>query len=392
MDKFLQYTTLFMVIPLYTAQGWLFESGSTISQGLAAFWLLVEIYYTVRFLNGNKKSSISSPLLLFLTMIAFSWLFSPKEVQAPFLTIPTFGDLKNITIVLLSYYPIRYWLRTGTLNNKSLVIFLLLIVVASVIAFFVLTRKFDMGLYAVTNNTGYYFAMLVPLLGVIINKKLAIPILMVSVYFCVGSAKRGAILCLLSGLILFFYYSTAFASRKKRYQIIIVVIAMLIGVVYFSYEFYMENELLQRRLEKTVAENDTGGRDSIYSALIFYYFGGNLLNMLFGFGFDKTVEAAGNFAHMDWLELLIDNGLLGVILYLNIFIAMFSHYFKNKKYIGKDTTFIFLSMASCWLLKSVFSMGYTHFFSFIFLMEYALFENEVNNYMTKTKIDKIKRL
>lgn len=378
MNKILQNITLFLVIPLYTAQGWLFDSGSAVSQGLVLIWLLVDVYYTFLFLKSGGKTSISQSLLLFWGVLFLSWLFSPKEIHSMGWNISTFGDMKNITIVLLSYFPFRYWLQSDILRKKTLVIFLLLLTFASVIAFITLAKKFDLEF--ITNNTGYYFAMLVPLLGIIIDKRYTIAILMVLLYFCISSAKRGAILCMTIVFVLFFFYSTVFASSRRRYLTMFFAIVLLMVVVYFSYDIYMANDYLQNRMDKTFEENDTGGRDIIYSSLIKYYLGGNLVNILFGYGMDKTVVVAGNFAHMDWLELLIDNGFIGAVLYFSLFFSMIRYFFKNRKYIGKDVRFMFLSLFIVWLIKSIFSMGYTHFFSFIFLVEYAIFENEVRKY------------
>lgn len=376
MDRRIQYALLFLVIPLYTAQGWLFESGGLVSQGLVLIWLLVDLYYTIAFIYNQEKTSISTSLFLFWIMIFLSWLLSPKVIDLPWSSISTYGDLKNITIVLFSYFPFRYWLIHGYLKKKNLVVFLLLMTLASVMAYFTLIKKLDVE-HSIINNIGYYFAMLVPFLGIIKNKKYSMAFLMVLLYFCISSAKRGAILCMIVGIVLFFYFSLRNVSRKHRYSSMVFMIILCSIVLFFSYDTYMTNEFLQNRMEKTFTENDSSGRDVIYSILINKYLDGNLFNLLCGYGFDQTLEKAGIFAHMDWLELIVDHGLLGVLLYVNLFYSMIRYYNQNRKNISKDVAFIFLSMISCWLLKSTFSMGYTHFFSFVFLAEYALFENEV---------------
>lgn len=63
-------------------------------------------------------------------------------------------------------------------------------------------------------------------------------------------------------------------------------------------------------------EGDSSGRDSIYSILWYAFLeNGSLFHCLFGLGVDATISIAGNFVHNDWLELLINNGLLGIVLY-----------------------------------------------------------------------------
>ena len=59
----------------------------------------------------------------------------------------------------------------------------------------------------------------------------------------------------------------------------------------------------------------------------------------------------------DWLELLISNGAVGVILYLTIFISMIK-FLRNSSL----SPIMRLSAYLCiliWFLQSIFSMGYT---------------------------------
>lgn len=389
MERTISYLVLFLVIPLYTAQGWLFESGSLISQTLILFWLIINVFYTLEFLFHKRTSSVALPVFLFLILIFFSWLFFPKVIISHGWVISTYGDLKNISLVMLSYFPFRYWGMKGYLQQRQILLFLVLMILASVEAFFLLARKFDAELLTIINNTGYYFAMLFPVLGILFAKKINLPIIAVLMYFCIGSAKRGAILCLVVCLILYFYYSNKGSIRKNLYSKTFLFLIMSVVISALAYNLYETNAFLQNRIERTVMENDTGGREYIYSQLVDYFFNSDIISMLFGSGMDKTVEIAGNFAHQDWLELLICNGIIGIILYLAIFVSMYKYYKENRKYIDNSMSFLFLSTFCCWLLKSFFSMGYTHFFSFIFLAEYALFECKVIENKKRYKLNKL---
>ena len=387
--KALLFLSLF-VIPLYTAQGWLFDSGSIISQGLILFWLIVNIYYTLDFLFQGNKTSISTPLLLLLLYIFLTWLLSPKIVHANYgWTLSTWGDLKNIAVVFLSYFSFRRLMLSGTFKFKQQLLFLLLMILSSVVAFFLINKKFDADLLTITNNTGYYFAMLMPLMCIVINKKYGIFLFAILLYFCIGSAKRGAIGCFLICAFYFFFYSMKYNPIKKRNNQIIKIAVFLLIILWFAHYLYIDNFYLQARVERSIYENDLSGRDIIYAKLVDTYMNGDLFALIFGHGMNKTIEIAGIFAHQDWLELLINHGLVGLLLYLWLFLSMATFFNRNKKYLSYVEKYLFVSTLSCWLIKSFVSMGYTHFFSFIFLAEYALFECKVVENKKRYKLNKL---
>ena len=62
--------------------------------------------------------------------------------------------------------------------------------------------------------------------------------------------------------------------------------------------------------------------------------------LLFGFGFASSLSLSGtgNFAHNDWLELLTNYGLLGVVVFFSLFMSASrklgsNHWDKDKKII-----------------------------------------------------------
>lgn len=77
-----------------------------------------------------------------------------------------------------------------------------------------------------------------------------------------------------------------------------------------------------------------------------------------GAGATETVNIVGNFAHNDWLELLINQGLLGVLLYVVYWIA----FFRNWKLLRHDKELYAMmgcALLSC-LIPSFFSMSYAN--------------------------------
>ena len=379
MEKYLAYIVSFVVIPLYVTQGWIFEGGSGISRLFIFVWLAVDFCYFFLFFLSPKQSSIASPLALFVSAMFLSWLLSPKTVSSSYGdTASTIGYLKNILVVILTYFPFRRWLRLGFFSDNLILLQFILLSVSSIIAYFTKLGEFDLDAASLTNNTGYYFSALLPLLGVKLSKKYNMAFLVLLMYFTISSAKRGAILCFLVGFFLYFYFISKLNSHKSRYLNVALMLIMLLGVSVLAYNTYIENAYLQSRIERTITENDSSGRDVLYSMLIDVVLHADIVHFLFGYGMVQTISFTGLQAHQDWLELFVDNGLLGVILYMTVFISMLRFYYKNKQYLACGYRYMFVAMISIWFLKSCFSFGYTTFFSFIYLVEFAIVEYKVN--------------
>jgi len=84
----------------------------------------------------------------------------------------------------------------------------------------------------------------------------------------------------------------------------------------------------------------------------------NFLNLLFGFGFSASLELSGtgHFAHNDWLELLSNYGLLGVITYLALIVSVFKYALKPN--IKIDNRMMIFAILAIWLITSMISMHY----------------------------------
>ena len=159
----------------------------------------------------------------------------------------------------------------------------------------------------------------------------------------------------------------------KRVFAILLLLAAAATFIYYSIE---SNEYLMSRIEKTQSEG-IGQRSIAYVALWNHWSSDtNLFTFLFGNGMAQTITVWGNYAHNDWLELLIDNGLLGVVIYLMLFVLAFMYIRKmNIGRLYKLSAYLCLII---WFLKTVFSMGYTSMMNVMicFLLGLIIGKNE----------------
>lgn len=354
-------SNLFLIcIPLYFTQGLFFSSGGPISQFLALIWLLCcGIYVAIYALSKERDKIANALIVLWLSFLVY-WLLSPKSVSGPGFTLPTFGDLKNASLVLLSYFPARYWNKKNIISSRWTETFLILMLLAAIAAYYLKRNTImdDFG-QASTNNTAYYFVVLLPLIGAFMNERRVYVLALnaIVLLFLLYCAKRGAIFCYLISLIIFIRI-VLFADRGKIKLSYLLMIALLLAIAAILVsQTFSSSELLQNRLEST-KEGDSSARNFLLAGLWLVFINSSFLVQLFGHGMSQTVELIGGYAHNDWMELLTNQGIFGVFIYLVLFYYIIITYRRNRHYMRADMKYMYLSAISCYFIRTIFSMGY----------------------------------
>lgn len=349
---------LLLSIPLYFTQGWVFGSGSLVSQVLVGIWLLANFYYLVYYFQKCEISSIAKVILVFWIVNLFYWIVSPKEVHSLGLSFNTFGDFKNLTTVLLSYFPFAALTRKDVINDRYMRRFAILFLGAAIIAFMTKQGVNMEGFgFLIANNTAYYLVAVIPLLGVFWGERKFWIGFVVILVFILLSAKRGAILCAAISLPIYFLLSMKRVSANKMLSRVFGAVLVLTILSIVVINVFSSSELLQNRMIDTQA-GDSSARDILYAELWKAFLEGSLYNQLFGRGMSQTVTLIGSYAHNDWLELLIGEGLLGVSLYLVIFIRTIHFYVKDKNKMMVRYRYMYMCAFLCFFIRSCISMGY----------------------------------
>lgn len=300
--------------------------------------------------------------------------------------------LKNGTYMiafLRSFLPIFaffFLTRKGVLNFSMVRISLIFF---SLLFFFVYFRSVMLHSLVsdkkeFVNNVGYIFLSLLP--GIYLIKKsfyqyIAWAILLAFIF---SALKRGPIV--ISSFLLAIFLYQKFTDTPPRYKVYallgIVVIIVICG--YFIVDYYNSSALFRIRLEKTLAGNTSGRNVIINDLLELYNYHTSLFEYFFGLGADATVRFGLNYAHNDWVEILIDQGIFGVTLYLVFWFVAFRQvvFMKNKtcKYI---CLFIFVDL----FLRTIFSMTYSMIQSVTcLLLGYAIAADEDSKELVGSRI------
>lgn len=352
---------LLCAIPLYFTQGGLFPRGSIVSQILVLLWLLLILYCIVKTITSRRLVRYEKSILFFCILATISFLLSPKSLDAGWEVFQTYGELKNIFLMLLSYFPFKYGVERNLLDTKYLAKFATITICAYVFGYFVSLYEAlftEFWKDSVTNNGGYLMPLVIPLLGLFFKKKKTIIMLAVGMVLVLFSSKRGAILCYVFEAFIYAWYALFSESSKKiSPKRILTVIFGIIIIAYAGYRTVAGNDYLQDRLYATQS-GDSSGRDQIYKDAAVAFQNGSLIQSLCGYGFFQNIEVNGAYAHSDWYELMVDMGVIGLIAYFSIFFLLSIWFFKNKKRLSLPYRFMFVSAVGCWFLKSLFSMGF----------------------------------
>lgn len=178
-----------------------------------------------------------------------------------------------------------------------------------------------------------------------------IGLLCVSVFYCfrgetgkyIGSCYTIYFVCCL--------YDAVDAGGGRKLLCILAVITVIGSGVW---TFLQEDEYLQQRIEDTM-EGNSSGRDTIYrEALECWYYAGET-QFWIGHGFLSTIPEIGKMAHNDWLEILVDYGVLGFVIYALLFYQLIK---VIKRESDARYRMVMLSCLSIWILKSLYSMAY----------------------------------
>lgn len=346
-------------------QGFLYTSGSIISQGILLVILAVGCMCFI-FTLLHKNIPVSAVMFaLFFLMLSLTYVVSPK-IQYGWKyeaigVVSTFGQFKNASAFSLLFFIGYYSGVRQNVSRKTISAVFFMLLVTAVIMFFHSKGRLllELNREAVTVNAAYKFVVLIPFLPLVMsylkNGYVRMGIIVAMISLIIMGSKRGAILCMLASSVFILYYYLRH-TRLSVQRIITILLVVLLGGAFIFYSIE-QNEYLTGRLEK-MDESGIGTRNIAYLELWKHWcLESSNFAYFFGNGTSASISVWGNYAHNDWLELLTDNGLLGVVMYLSVFLSFFL--LIRRSLLPLDCK---LSMYLClliWFLQTCFSMGYT---------------------------------
>lgn len=352
---------------IYSMQTIVFGQTGTLIATIIVFALVgISAYHCIYALFRYKLPDYMKGLALLVAMFTVYGVvlvLSGKRIvrMGSLYTVANYNYIKQIYISLLPIFPFYVFTRRGVLNEKLLRIWTVVFLVATLMSFSSTQQQqlatATNGAEEFTNNLGYVFLSIIPLLVFWHQKRIVqyslLALIMAFVLMCY---KRGAIIIGVMCVAIFLFQTVKSSSKRQRvWSIVLSIIVITVGY-YFIMHLLETSAYFSRRLELTL-EGNSSGRDELYSVYWNYFINQtNPLRFLFGNGANATLTISYNYAHNDWLELAINQGLLGIIIYLVYWFTFYKSWRRSRGYKVINLA-IGLSLV-IYFLKSIFSMSY----------------------------------
>lgn len=241
--------------------------------------------------------------------------------------------LRNVYSSILPVYAFYYFTLRRQITEKNMPYLFVAFLTFSVFALYqkYLLVSAQFGKEEVTNNMGYYFIPLIPMLQMVRMKDWWKYFFIVIIFVCIMMAmKRGAILTGGVLLILFLYDHFKGISSKHIIYVFLLSLVVLFFAFRFTSNLYDNSPYFKHRVEQT-RTGYSSHRDEIYTTYYNYFISKTTpLEFLIGNGANATIALLGEYAHNDWLEFAINQGIIGIVMYLLYWIVFFMEW-KNYR-------------------------------------------------------------
>lgn len=364
------YITL---LTFYSMQGTIIPTGgSTISQVILLITMLMGLYYTIKvFFLPRKPVYFSGLNLFFLVLVIYGVILLLSShnyvVQAKTYDneVPNYYYLKNLFLSFPNIYTFYYFSRKKYLTEDLLKKWILVFFCVAIFRFFdYRLTAIHMALLSgndaeeVTNNMGYVFVALIPAVAVFKRSpRIQLALLIICLGFIIIGMKRGAILVGVVSLLYYLYFNYRFNKTISRTKVILFSLLIIIAGLYITQYMMTTSEYFNYRIEST-RSGSTSGRNALYAHFWNHFkHEQNLFRFLLGNGANATLGIGENYAHNDWLEIAINQGLLGLIIY-GFYWVCFIKTIASIKY-NKTAKLVLTLSFMAFFLKTMFSMSYT---------------------------------
>lgn len=351
---------------LYYLQGVLYSSGGAISTGLLGINLLVSIYCAIKIWQmPNNPPYIKGLNILVLMFSIYGFYFiliNPSTVyyRMSGLSMASYNYIKSIYLSILPIYAFYYFSLKGYLTAERLRWWAVVFCISCVLSYYIYMQQAMEKLLSsaeeITNNAGYLFLSLIPI-WVVYRRK---PLLQYAgLAFCMAfilmGMKRGAIA--IGGVVVLYLIWQIIKNARGKQRVIVILLTAVLAVagVYFVIDMMTSSDYFLQRLEAT-KEGNSSGRDSLYSFFWTYFTEkADAIQYLFGRGANGSLEIYYNYAHNDWLEIAVNQGLLGIAVYAVYWKQFYSTWRQSTNIEAKT---ILALMGIIYFAKTIFSMSY----------------------------------
>lgn len=377
-------------VPFFASSIDAFLNITSITNKIIQLIWLVSIFCIIKLLCRSKNPpAIRRGLLftVFLTCYGVLHLLFGHSLNAVDRIVPTSEYLIGVISSLFPVFFVYYYSTSGYITEDIIRRWSLLFIVTVLISYpnSVAHIQSSMDYEQFTNNIGYTFVHCLPFVLFWYRK----PLFQYTLFFVIGifimnALKRGPILIwfLLFGIFILKNFSRfrKVSFKQKAILFLLPIVAVLFGYYYYN-NYLSDNIGFTNRINATLAGDDSGREDIYRNIFNAFYEESNCLQYLIGHGADSTIKYFQIHAHNDWLEILLNQGVFGIILYLLFFTSLWTQIKHTPDILGEN---LLLNLIIMLLVTSVFSMSYMAYDASIhLLLGYAIARSSKCEYIPK---------
>lgn len=325
------------------------------------------VLYLIKYAGKAKRNSVGMTMVIYLLILSFLLVWHSNTASDIWLvcTMIPFS-------LIMSYYGFSECHEINRVINIQCVIFCLFWIL------FMYNKLFLYQAGAGKLNSIFYLVLLIPFIMCQQHagwKMILVGLLSIAV---VISLKRTAAVILVIALIVHLWIKDT-GDRTRTLKIIIAIIVLAIITV--AIQDRLNVDIIGKF--EMMSEDGGSGRSDIYKVLFANIFNRGVERFIWGDGYYGVINIIGGTAHNDFLEVLFDFGIIGVIAYINIYVKLVKNYFqmKRKQYPYRSqylvSIFIFLIMS---LLSHVIMIPTYMMFICLF---WGMILSHFNNYLVK---------
>lgn len=316
---------------IYLLQGTLYTEGSLISQSILLLILFVSLSHVLKLVHEKRTPKIFKYLLVLIALYTIHGFFLIIEggftAGVSNQTIAV-NYLRSFFISVLPIFSFYYYAKRGHLSVDTLRPWCIVFIFVAVALFYKIQREtvektIETGFEGITNNAGYVITALIPCVFVFKKQWVQYAFLAFCIIFTMFAMKRGAILAGGVAIVMYLYMAIRHARRGTKFLFLFATVLIGLLVFHFLQKTIFQNDYFQYRIERTL-EGGSSNRDQLLSNCLEYYINNEtIIQQVFGMGANGTLSIAGNGAHNDWVELLVNQGLIGNIIFLFFWLSFY---------------------------------------------------------------------
>lgn len=352
----------------YELQALLGMAGGVVSLVAMMLLMSVSFYYMLK-VHLIRESLPPFFLALDLLMAMFTiygviYIYSDYYFTRSIVITKPYNYLKAIYNSLLPIYFFYYHARMGKLTKSTMQMFAYLFFFVIVLSFFEKEFTSQTDLLAaeesremMINNRGYAVLCMFPLLCFFkTGRWIRYLSLVIVIGLLLLGMKRGSIAIGLGCLVVYLYYMLKDETKRMKLFSLLSIVSILLFTIYLFSYLYQNNAYFNYRVEMTLM-GDSSGRNVLYDNLWDYFlYKTDDFSFLLGGGANSTLSVTTNYAHNDWLEIAVNQGVFGVLIYLFYWLSFFYSLWLMRT--DRDVFQPFLLLFIIYFARTFFSMSY----------------------------------